>query len=229
MNITEPLGPATPNGGTATLDPERTDQLRTFLVVEAAADLAQARSARQGRAGTTVRRLAIGGMAAALLVVSLIALDAGTRSNDHRAEAISITREDGWTTLKLNDPGADADDVLAELHAAGIRAKAVPDGTNPAWEVEPGSGIAATGVGTEAAETLESREQAPPGTILEIMVQYSEPDAASIEEAPPTDEPFTRADQEARDLKIGVKTDFENHTVSIRNSDDHPVTLVLAS
>ena len=240
MNSTDPT---TPRSETLTLDVDRTDRLRTFLVVEAAADLAQAHAYQPGR-GKALRRVAIGGMAAAMLVGAMIALDAGTTSKANRADAaVSITQEDGWTTLKLNDPQASASEVLAELHAAGISAKTAPEGSDP-WADEPTPGDEPTNSGeelvtsggavgtfTEAGMTRQAGGQVDAGAIVEIQVEFTEPEGVSSPgagEPEGVDEPVSETAERDYERAIGVRTDQEAQTVSIRNGEDHPVILFVA-
>jgi hypothetical protein len=115
-----------PTSLTSTLDAERTDQLRTFLTVEAAADaVAPARSAHPGR-----RRL-VGGIAAAVVLgaglFSAASIAGGPASGPARVEtahAVAIEQgAPGWTKISIADIDADPDAVVAELTAAGIDAR----------------------------------------------------------------------------------------------------------
>ncbi len=110
-----------------TLDHQRIDQLRTFLTVEAAADVAARRAptAHRGR-----RRLLGGVVAATALGVGLFAAAAiggGPRSGPasvQTAHAVSIEQAaPGWTKVTIADVDADPDAVVAELQAAGIDAR----------------------------------------------------------------------------------------------------------
>lgn len=110
-----------------TLDPQRADQLRTFLTVEAAADAAQVRdrSAHPGR-----RRL-VGGLAAAVALgsglVAVASVAGGPSSGPasvQTAHAVTIEQSaPGWTRITIADLDADPDAVVAELRAAGIEAR----------------------------------------------------------------------------------------------------------
>ncbi len=110
-----------------TLDPQRTDQLRTFLTVEAAADAASTptRSPHRGR-----RRLA-GGIAAAMVLggglFAAAAIAGGPSSGPasvQTANAVAIEQSaPGWTKISIADIDADPDAVVAELQAAGIDAR----------------------------------------------------------------------------------------------------------
>ncbi len=228
-----PTDPTTHLASSPTLDVDRTDRLRTFLVVEAAADLARTRAHQPGR-GTAVRRLAIGGLAAAMLVGAMIALDAGTTTKANRADAaISITQEDGWTTLELNDPHASATEVLAELHAAGIPATTAIEGSD-SWGNEPMTADGMIGTFTEAGASLQAGGHVDPGTITQINVEFHAPDGLALPDAgqpegvdrAPTPELESALD--AYERAIGVRSDLEAHTVSIRNGQDNPVILFVA-
>lgn len=151
-----------------TLDAQRTDQLRTFLTVEAAADAAHATApARRGR-----RRLVGGVVAATVLAAGLLAASAiagGPGSGPvavDTASAVAIEpAAPGWTKVSIADIDADPDAVVAELQAAGI------DARREALSVErdaqgrvtlgsfdqsgaPGSGFSMVGVGTAGDEGL---------------------------------------------------------------------------
>jgi hypothetical protein len=107
---------------TPTLDRERTDLLRTFLTVEAAADVASvAPSWPHGR-----RRWVAGIAAAFLLGTGMFAANAVAGGPGpapvRSANALSIESNDGWTTVRIEDIDADPQAVLDELHAAGIKA-----------------------------------------------------------------------------------------------------------
>lgn len=107
-----------------TLDAQRTDQLRTFLTVEAAAD-----AAAPARAVRTGRRRLVGGIAAAVVLGAglFAAATGGPTSGPARVEtanAVAIeTAEPGWTKISIADIDADPDAVIAELRAAGIEAE----------------------------------------------------------------------------------------------------------
>lgn len=127
---------------TPTLDPERTDQMRTFIVVEAASSTALASPARRP---VGVRRTALAGAAAAALaaggLVVVATTDAPTGSDRATAadptdpgrtgpppapgdlRTIAVERSDGWTTVRLVDIDADPDAVVADLVAAGFAAE----------------------------------------------------------------------------------------------------------
>lgn len=104
---------------TPTLDPERTDQLRTFLTTEAAADAAVTSPARRPRH----LRLAVGVTAAVLLAGSLTVASALTGTGSEPADAVAIEQADGWITVRLIDVDADPQAVVDELRAAGIEAR----------------------------------------------------------------------------------------------------------
>lgn len=111
---------------TATLDPDRTERLRAFLTTEAAADLAsapgpvaRARRPRRRLAVGVVAALALGGVAFAATAV----VDGPGPTRSAPALALAIERSDGWTTIRLRDPDATPEAVIAELGAAGIDAR----------------------------------------------------------------------------------------------------------
>jgi len=109
-----------------TLDDQRTDQLRTFLTVEAAAGAAAAPTRHPGR-----RILAGGAIALFLGGVLFAATSVGGGPSSPvatRAEAaVSITPAgDGWIDVRLADIDADPDQVVRELRAAGIDASKEP-------------------------------------------------------------------------------------------------------
>ncbi len=148
-----------------TLDPDRTDQMRTFLVVEAASSVATATPAR--RPAAAVRRtLVAGGVATALVAGGLVAIsltdDAPAPTDPSRAEGtttvalpdlqtIAVARSDGWTTVRLTDVDADPDAVVVDLQAAGFaterRELAVEVGPDGSVTVDP-----AVGSGDEEGE-----------------------------------------------------------------------------
>ena len=104
---------------TATIDAERIDRLRTFLTTEAGADLA-------GSLPTPFlarhRRLAAGAAAAVVLGGGIVAVNAvtGGPGGPNAAQAVAISQEDGWTTVRLVDIDADPSAVVHELEAAHI-------------------------------------------------------------------------------------------------------------
>ncbi|HEV7722420.1 MAG TPA: hypothetical protein VGO60_14100 [Iamia sp.] len=101
---------------TPTLDTQRTDQLRSFLTVEAAAD-----AARRPPVLTPARRRVVVGAAAALLLAGGLV---GAQSVGGSAPAAIAVEVDGeWTTIRLVDIDADPDAVVADLIAAGFDAE----------------------------------------------------------------------------------------------------------
>lgn len=104
---------------TPTLTPERTDQLRTFLVVEAASSTAAGTPARRAPR----RRLALGVATVALLAGGLVAAQA---VGGPAPAAIAVEVDGGWTTVRLTDIDADPDAVVADLRDAGFRAEHRP-------------------------------------------------------------------------------------------------------
>lgn len=158
---------------TPTLDPERTAQLRTFLTVEAAADVARTDAATALR--HPGRRLALGALAtvvvAAGLVVGATVLEWST-GGGRRAEALAIEREGDWTTIRIADIDADPDAVLTELRAAGFDARHEPlvvERSGPNGEqitIHPNERPGHTSVGV--ASTGESGQQGLAGLTVEL-------------------------------------------------------------
>lgn len=128
---------------TPTLDPERTDQLRTFLVTEAAADAATSPARRPHRV-----RFAVGLAAAVLLAGAITVGTSLSGTGTERADAVAIERADGWTTVRIVDVNADPEAVVEELLAAGIDAR-VDDANQLGTNID-GSGI--SGLSAEAAD-----------------------------------------------------------------------------
>ncbi len=105
---------------TPTLDTDRTDQLRTFLVTEAAADAASSSSP----AHRPHRVRLVVGIAAAVLLAGAITVGTSLGGpGAERADAVAIEQADGWTTVRLIDIDADPQAVVDELQAAGIDAR----------------------------------------------------------------------------------------------------------
>jgi hypothetical protein len=104
---------------TPTLDPERTDQIRSFLVVEAAADAAR----RPPVLTPARRRVAVGAAAALLLAGGIVAVQA---VGGDAPAAIAVEVDGEWTTIRLVDIDADPDAVVADLIAAGFTAERQP-------------------------------------------------------------------------------------------------------
>lgn len=132
---------------TPTLDPERTAQLRTFLVTEAAADAASTSTSPARRPRHL--RLAVGVTAAVLLAGSLTVASGLTGTGSEPADAVAIEQADGWTTVRLIDVDADPQAVVDELRAAGIEAR-----VGDADEVGT-SATGATGVTGLSAESTD--------------------------------------------------------------------------
>jgi hypothetical protein len=219
----------------STLDADRLDRLRTFLVVEAASDLAASRAPRRRHAGATVGRLAAGGLAVAVAVAALVAHDASDTSPARQADAaaVTITEQSGWTTIGLRDPDASATDVIAELEAAGIDARALPEGADP-WGSAPLEG-GMVGIATDAGLEVQRGGTVDVGTITQINVEYTEPagvtspDAGQADGADVAPTPESAADRAAYMDAIGVRTNADAGTVSIRQAGDHEVLLFVAS
>jgi hypothetical protein len=105
---------------TPTLDPERTDRLRTFLVTEAAADVAAGSAARRPTLTPARRRALAGAVAVLVLGGAFVAAEA---VGGPAPAAIAVEVDGEWTTIRLVDIDADPDAVVAELVAAGFAAE----------------------------------------------------------------------------------------------------------
>jgi len=101
---------------TPTLDAQRTDQLRSFLTVEAAADAARRRPVLT----PARRRLVVGATAALLLAGGLVAVQSVGGS---APAAIAVEVDGEWTTVRIADIDADPDAVVADLRDAGFDAE----------------------------------------------------------------------------------------------------------
>lgn len=112
---------------TPTLDPHRLDQLRTFLVSEAAGQVTDAQ--RRPLVGSRSRRFAVGAVTAVALGAGLVAVS--TVRPGGTDPALAITTEGEWTSVRMVDVDADPQAVVDELVAAGIDARIAPDGWNP--------------------------------------------------------------------------------------------------
>lgn len=134
---------------TPTLDEERTEQLRTFLTVEAAADVAAASAPlRSGR-----RRLALGALTAVLLAGGLLASTTIIGSpGASRADAVAIQEDDGWINIRIVDVDADPEAVVDELRAAGIDARVGEPGEAGVVAGPGAGGEGITGLSVETAD-----------------------------------------------------------------------------
>jgi hypothetical protein len=112
---------------TPTLDPHRLDQLRTFLVSEAAGQVTDAQ--RRSPVRSRSRRLVVGAVATVALGGGLVAVS--TVHPGGTDAALAITTEGEWTSVRMVDAEADPQAVVDELVAAGIDARIAPDGWNP--------------------------------------------------------------------------------------------------
>ena len=140
---------------TPTLDAQRTDQLRSFLTVEAAADAAR----RQPVLTPARRRVAVGTAAALLLAGGLVAVQS---VGGPAPAAIAVEVAGEWTTVRLVDIDADPDAVVAQLRDAGFTAERqtldvvrTEDGDGFSVSVEDSAdsaGIIAMAVGGEGGE-----------------------------------------------------------------------------
>jgi hypothetical protein len=119
---------------TPTLDPDRFQQLRTFLIVEATAQAADVR--RRTLVGSRRRRLVVG--AVAVIALSGV-LAVSTLRPGGTDRALAITTEGEWTTVRLSDIDADAQAVVDELVAAGINARIASRDQDPT--TAPGDGV----------------------------------------------------------------------------------------
>ena len=110
-------------GSTAVLDHDRTAQVRMFLTVEAAADVASGGSTATSWASGR-RRLAVGVVAAVVLGGALFTANAlvGGPGVARTPQVVAITEDDGWTTVRITDIDADPQAVVDQLEAAGISA-----------------------------------------------------------------------------------------------------------
>lgn len=139
---------------TITLDDERTDQLRTFLTVEAAADLAAGTGARRASVRSDWRRLALGALAAVLLGGALLASTTIVGSpGASRADAVAIEEAAGWINIRIVDVDADPEAVVDELRAAGIDAEVSDPAEAGMVAAGPGAGAAASGSTGLSVET----------------------------------------------------------------------------
>lgn len=135
-----------------TLDPERTEQLRTFLATEAAATAASP-------AHPSNRTRLVLGVAAALLLGGALTIGSSFRDDGSApAAAVAIEQADGWTTIRLNDICADPEAVVDELSAAGVEARVgdpaelgMEDGGGTAFAVEATDGSWGTGMSSAPA------------------------------------------------------------------------------
>lgn len=114
---------------TPTLDPDRFEQLRTFLTAEAAQ---VAGSRDRALVGSRRRRQALGAIAAMALgsVLAVSTLRPGGTD-----PALAISTEGEWTAVRLADVDADPQAVVDELVAAGIDARIapIPDALPPGY------------------------------------------------------------------------------------------------
>lgn len=114
------------DSSTSTLDPERAQQMRDFLLDEVRQAPAVVPTAARSRAvPATGRRVLVGIGAASIIGAGLFGLNAvvggpGPASVD---QAVAIETEGGWTTIRVKDPDATPEAVLAQLEAAGIAAR----------------------------------------------------------------------------------------------------------
>lgn len=162
-----------------TLDPERTDQLRTLVTVRAAAESAASLAPPPHRG----RRVAAGVVAAGVLggaIFTATSLAGSPGAPDtpltrvEQANALEIRKSsDGWTSIDIKDIDADPADVVRELEAAGINAQvegdADPAGSSawsfdlskhPDWEVvSTHSGEAAAG--TQGLSSIAVLDKSP--------------------------------------------------------------------
>lgn len=214
--------PPTPNTSTAVLDPERTAQLRTFLTVEAAADVAHHRVGAGRPAG---RRFALAALAALVLGGGLFlanALVGGPGPADVPAAVAIEAAPDGWTTVRLVDIDADPQAVVDQLEAAGIPATIdrldVVTSTGPDGEVmissyrgddEPTAGAVVIGAATDG-------DGSPAIAGLSVAHAGSQPVAAPADGAAP--------DLERQGIRFGT-----DGSVSIRSGAGNTVVVLTAA
>lgn len=207
---------------TPVLDPERTAQLRTFLTVEAAADVARQRTAAGRPAGR--HRLALAVLAAMVLGGGLFlanALVGGPGPADVPAAVAIEAAPDGWTTVRLVDIDADPQAVVDQLEAAGIPAAIdrldVATSTGPDGEVmvssyrggdEPAAGAVVIGAATDG-------DGAPAIAGLSVSHAGAQPVAAPADGSPP--------DLESQGIRFGT-----DGSVSIRSGAGNTVVVLTA-
>lgn len=223
-----------------TLDQERTDQLRTFLTVEAAADaVAHAPGRPRAHGG---RRLLAGGVAAVVLAgVALLATSIGggpgTPTATRAEAAVAIEVDDGWTTVRLADIDADPDQVVAELRAAGIVAHrerlqgiSVDEVTGEVLLESAGAEPIETGpsrMTVIGASTVGADGAVPPGTRGLAGISVKVPDHIAI----PPDGPEAQMDPESafhQDMAdFGVRLG-DDGSVSVRNGSAAEIVVLTA-
>lgn len=255
--MNEPTSPPTSDhltrSATAVLDDDRTAQLRTFLTVEAAADLASGRSAATSWAFGR-RRLAVGMVAAVVLGGALFTANAlvGGPGPARTPQAVAISTDDGWTSVRITDINADPQAVVDQLQAAGISAhvEELPvSGDGPVTIGNGSSGGAA--FGTFQAQTGEAGEHGlaglsvsmpksaaphPPSADDRASTRTSTNSSGSVESkdgtfrvetngGSPGEDPRAEMQQELE--KQGVRMD-DDGTVSIRNGSGNSVVVYVS-
>jgi hypothetical protein len=232
------MNPSTPTPMTPlpSVDEARLAHLERFLVSEVSGPADGLTVRHRRRVRRTVVTLAV---AAALSVgiVGTVALAGGSGT----AAAVAIERDDGWTTVRLNDRDVAPEEVLAELEAAGIEASIktivlapMEEGDSIVFRINPderdsggvgamaGRGLAPGGrglVGITVDSLVPSFEvvpgdaidDAPPGGVVESDVVPVEPDPAEA-----------LADLEARGIRLNLAG-----SVSIRDGAGHTVVLLV--
>lgn len=126
------------DSSTSTLDPERAQQMRSFLLDEVRHSPAVAPSAARSRSvPSTGRRVLVGIGAASMIGAGLFGVNAVVGGPGPAAvdQAVAIETEGAWTTIRLKDPDATPEAVLAQLEAAGIAARIEEVPTDPSDSV----------------------------------------------------------------------------------------------
>jgi hypothetical protein len=171
---------------TTTLDAERTDRLRSYLVAEAAASVAESHVVHLVPRSRPARRVAV---AAAAVVVVGGAVFAGSAvvggpGAVEPAAAVAFQEDGAWTTIRLTDPDADPQAVLDQLRAAGFDARldtfevTVTEGPNGQQTVSMED---PRGVGGGAGVTFTSLSAGAQG-LMGLSVEF--PDSAGEPPAP---------------------------------------------
>ena len=212
---------------TPTLDAERTDQLRTFLTVEAAAGVAA--GAHRAPLRSSRRRLAVGGLAAVLLAGGLLASTAVIGSpGSTPADAVAIEEANGWINVRLVDIDADPDAVVEQLRAAGIDARK-EDGT----DLVAASGARVTSLAVEAPDgTAFGVVSIGPGADLGAVDPGLDAGVVALDEtgevAGPTEGDLAGAGRDRFDglADLGARVE-DDGSISIRSGAD--VTVVVSS
>lgn len=224
-----------------TLDPERTDQVGTFLTIEAAADGAAPVPVLTRPGGSPVGRRVVGGIAAALVLGGALFAANGIVGGPGPAAvpaAVAIEHADGWTTIEILDPQASPTEIEAALDAAGIDARVDVDQTL-LTSTPPGSGpplrVRASGSTSYSVATYGSVD---PGELSGVKVEFPPDTVIALPTMVPAlgaGQPTNEAEIEAWDVAyraslepIGIRISGPDDTiVSVR--DGSAVTIVLST